>query len=211
MRLPDSLELYVNRVAEAFVRDYYGRRSHVQFPAQGYRVLGNREYRFFTVLSTASGRNAQGQVLSLPWKARLHWKDSYWFLYSLELDGRPQDFPRPFSKRGNDPAYSDREPISEPEPPAEAAAATVAGPPQETAPPSEPPPAEMATPAAAAPAAAPQERSWTDITGKHTLVAVLLGVEKGMAKLRKSDGTELEVPLEKLCQADQEWIAAHPP
>lgn len=210
VKLPESLQVYVNRVAEAFVRDHYNRLAHVKFLPKGYRVLGNRDYRFFTVVSAASGRNDQGQFVTLPWKARIFWRDSFWYLIRLEVGGKTEDTAQVKEKRGTDPARYENEPVeTSVEAVAETEIARPAAPPEEAVPPSEPTAAAMA--AAPPSAEVPTERTWMDITGKHSLVAVLLAVVDGKAKFRKSDGTELEVPLKKLSEADQAWIAAHPP
>lgn len=215
VKLTDPLQAAVNHVAEAFVRDSFDRRAHVTFPPNAYRVQGNRDYRFFTVISSASGRDDQGRYLTLPWKARLFWKESFWYLYSLELNGQPRGS-ESRRKRGNDPAHFDRDLVEETE--GATSSVEVAAPPvaslEDALKASEP--AREAAPAAAAAPATPaepvsQERTWTDITGKHTLVATLVTVRDGMAHFRSADGTEREVPLAKLSEADQQWIQAHPP
>ncbi len=50
-------------------------------------------------------------------------------------------------------------------------------------------------------------RTWTDVTGKFKVRASLVDVEEGNVRLRKSDGKTISVPLEKLSEADQQWIA----
>jgi outer membrane protein assembly factor BamB len=52
-------------------------------------------------------------------------------------------------------------------------------------------------------------RTWTDITGKHKIRAVLLGVEDEKAQLKTAGGRVLRVPLDKLSQADRKWIEGH--
>jgi len=49
-------------------------------------------------------------------------------------------------------------------------------------------------------------RTWTDNTGQHKIQAELVEVANGVAKLKKKDGTIVEVPLEKLSKTDQRWI-----
>jgi thiol-disulfide isomerase/thioredoxin len=66
-------------------------------------------------------------------------------------------------------------------------------------------------PLLAAVATAAEERTWTDTTGKFNVSAALVQVEGGVATLRRSDGQELSVPLEKLSDADRKFIAAQPP
>lgn len=211
VRLSDPLQAAVNHVAEAFVRDSFDRRAHVTFPPNAYRVLGNRDYRFFTVVSMASGRDDQGRYLTLPWKARLFWKESYWYLFSLELNGQTRGS-ESRRKRGNDPARFDRDLVEESEaatPAVEAAVPSVAAM-EEALKASEPAPAAAVAPATPAEPVS-RERTWTDVTGKHTLVATLVAVHNGVAHFRSADGTEREVALAKLSEADQQWIQAHPP
>jgi tetratricopeptide (TPR) repeat protein len=52
-----------------------------------------------------------------------------------------------------------------------------------------------------------ETRTWTDATGTHSLSAELVGVEGGTVKLRKSDGNEISLSVEKLSRADQDFIA----
>ncbi len=61
-----------------------------------------------------------------------------------------------------------------------------------------------------APADAPQpadsRRTWTDATGKHRIEAEFLGLADGVVRLKKSDGAVVDVPLEKLSEADRAII-----
>ncbi|MBN2216996.1 MAG: PDZ domain-containing protein [Pirellulales bacterium] len=49
-------------------------------------------------------------------------------------------------------------------------------------------------------------RTWTDTTGKYKTEAEYLGVEDGKVRLRKTDGTVVEIPLEKLSPADRKFV-----
>jgi hypothetical protein len=49
-------------------------------------------------------------------------------------------------------------------------------------------------------------RNWTDASGQHKTRAVLEAVEDGTVRLRKADGSIVELPIEKLSEADQRWI-----
>ena len=49
-------------------------------------------------------------------------------------------------------------------------------------------------------------RTWTDSTGSHRIDAKFSGIIAGKVKLIKRDGTTFQVPVEKLSDADQEWI-----
>ncbi len=55
--------------------------------------------------------------------------------------------------------------------------------------------------------AAEDLRTWTDKSGKFKVKARLTNVEDGRVVLEKADGTELEIPLVKLSQADQDYVA----
>lgn len=59
--------------------------------------------------------------------------------------------------------------------------------------------------------AAAEWRTWTDATGKHSTEARLLGVTDGRAELEKRDGTTVNLPLEKLSEADLEFLRQQEP
>jgi hypothetical protein len=50
-------------------------------------------------------------------------------------------------------------------------------------------------------------RTWTDSTGKRKTKAALVRVEGDNGHFRLTDGKEVVMPLDKLCKADQAWIA----
>ena len=54
-----------------------------------------------------------------------------------------------------------------------------------------------------------ENRTWKDITGKYTIEAEYVGVEEGVVKLKKGDGSVVDVPLKKLSGNDRLWIARH--
>lgn len=47
-------------------------------------------------------------------------------------------------------------------------------------------------------------RTWVDASGQHKIQAAFLGVKDGSVQLRRADGKEIAVPLDKLSQPDQE-------
>ena len=49
-------------------------------------------------------------------------------------------------------------------------------------------------------------RTWTDKAGKHETEAALVRRDKNSVVLRKSDGKEVTVPLDKLSDEDREWL-----
>jgi len=49
-------------------------------------------------------------------------------------------------------------------------------------------------------------REWTDVTGKYHVEAELAGVIAGTVRLKTSDGRTIEVPIEKLSEADRQYI-----
>jgi S1-C subfamily serine protease len=51
-------------------------------------------------------------------------------------------------------------------------------------------------------------RTWTDNTGTHKIRARYRGTEDGKAKLERDDGAVVRVPLEKLSEADRQFIGA---
>ncbi len=50
-------------------------------------------------------------------------------------------------------------------------------------------------------------RTWTDSTGKHTLVAILEDANGWGVKLRKQDGGHVNVPHKRLSSSDRAWVA----
>ena len=51
-------------------------------------------------------------------------------------------------------------------------------------------------------------RTWTSANGKFTIQAELVTVKDDKVELRKADGDTIEVPLEKLCEADRQYASA---
>ena len=51
-------------------------------------------------------------------------------------------------------------------------------------------------------------RTWTDATGKHQIEAAFVSVVADKVELRKKDGKVISVPLKRLSETDQRWIAA---
>jgi len=49
-------------------------------------------------------------------------------------------------------------------------------------------------------------RKWTDSTGKYAVEAKFVDFKKGTVQLRKEDGTLIRIALEKLSEADQEFV-----
>jgi hypothetical protein len=49
-------------------------------------------------------------------------------------------------------------------------------------------------------------RKWTSADGKFSVQAELAGVSNGKVELRKLNGDVVQVPLEKLCDADRQWV-----
>lgn len=54
-----------------------------------------------------------------------------------------------------------------------------------------------------------EERTWTDKTGKFKIRGELVELQDGKARLRIAGGKEIKVPLERLSEADQQFIKAH--
>jgi outer membrane protein assembly factor BamB len=54
-------------------------------------------------------------------------------------------------------------------------------------------------------------RTWTDSSGAHKIRARLVEVVDKQVQLKKSDGTVISVPLEKLSELDQKWLAKWAP
>ena len=52
----------------------------------------------------------------------------------------------------------------------------------------------------------PERRTWTDVSGKHQITASFLSLDDGQVRLRKEDGTEITLPLEKLSENDVAYI-----
>lgn len=56
------------------------------------------------------------------------------------------------------------------------------------------------------PAAIARPRTWSDASGSFRVVATLVERTGTDVRLKKSDGTEITVPLAKLSEADQKWL-----
>lgn len=55
--------------------------------------------------------------------------------------------------------------------------------------------------------AQPEFREWSDATGQFKLTARLISVADGKAKLEKKDGSVVNVPVDKLNESDQKFLA----
>ncbi|MGA2257530.1 MAG: SUMF1/EgtB/PvdO family nonheme iron enzyme [Thermoguttaceae bacterium] len=51
-----------------------------------------------------------------------------------------------------------------------------------------------------------QLRTWTDSTGKYTIQAEFVDSKDGKVRLKKQDGKEVTIPVEKLSDADREFV-----
>jgi hypothetical protein len=51
-------------------------------------------------------------------------------------------------------------------------------------------------------------RTWHDASGKFQTEAQFVNLTAGVVTLRKTDGTTVKVPVEKLSEGDREWIEA---
>ena len=49
----------------------------------------------------------------------------------------------------------------------------------------------------------PGPRTWTDNTGKHTVIATFVEIRDEKVRLKKEDGGTIDVPLEKLSDGDR--------
>jgi hypothetical protein len=58
----------------------------------------------------------------------------------------------------------------------------------------------------AAKAQARPARTWTDASGSFSVTAKFRGMVNEVVKLEREDGSVINVPLEKLSEADQECI-----
>jgi len=52
----------------------------------------------------------------------------------------------------------------------------------------------------------PTLRTWRDSTGRHEVKAVFLKLEDGEVSLRREDGKQITLPLERLSEEDQQYI-----
>ncbi len=51
-------------------------------------------------------------------------------------------------------------------------------------------------------------RTWSDSTGTFEIEALLIDVQDGKVSLHRRDGQSVDVPLKRLCEADQAYVAA---
>jgi hypothetical protein len=59
----------------------------------------------------------------------------------------------------------------------------------------------------APPANSPVTRTWTDASGSYRIVAQFIALTDGKVTLRKQSGDLIEVPLDRLSEADQAYVA----
>ena len=57
-----------------------------------------------------------------------------------------------------------------------------------------------------APVGPAASRTWKSISGRFSTEADLLGLKDGKVQLKKTDGTVIDVPLERLSDADQQYV-----
>jgi hypothetical protein len=57
--------------------------------------------------------------------------------------------------------------------------------------------------------AAEEPRIWSDVTGEHRIEATLLEITDEQVRLKRIDGTEISVPLEKLSLRDRSYVSQH--
>ncbi|KAA1261129.1 Beta-porphyranase B precursor [Rubripirellula obstinata] len=55
-----------------------------------------------------------------------------------------------------------------------------------------------------------QQRDWTDITGRHTITATAIAIQQGWVKLKLSNGTMKDVPIDRLSKDDQQLLKRSP-
>jgi hypothetical protein len=58
--------------------------------------------------------------------------------------------------------------------------------------------------------AAGKLRTWTDVTGKYKVEAELVKIENGQVTLRKANGDRTTLPVDKLSEADREFLRQNP-
>jgi hypothetical protein len=68
---------------------------------------------------------------------------------------------------------------------------------------------ELAKAQAAQPNASLGLRTWTDASGKFKVEAELLGVQEGKVRLKRPNGKEVTIPIDKLSAADREIARMH--
>lgn len=59
-----------------------------------------------------------------------------------------------------------------------------------------------------APVNAVESRTWHDVSGKFKTDARFVSMTAGVVTLRKTDGSTVKVPMDKLSEEDREWIEA---
>ena len=75
--------------------------------------------------------------------------------------------------------------------------------------PAPPPPVRSVKPRAESTIeAGPSRRTWTDKSGKYRIEATLVDVENGQVILRKADGEQVRVPLDRLSEADRQFAGS---
>jgi hypothetical protein len=72
-----------------------------------------------------------------------------------------------------------------------------------------PAPAETFPEPKVAPMENPRRRQWASADGKFATDAEFLSMTGGSVKLRKPDGAEITVPIDRLSDMDRQWIEAY--
>ncbi len=170
------------RMAEKYVRQFLQYPHDAEFPWSLPSMTANEELTVFWLQSTVQAKNTFGATLTLPWKTCLVLRDDAWHLEYCEINEevvyQSEDATATLGKLADAGNGADQVEI----PTAEEIARRV---PHRRE-------AEM--------------RTWTDSTGKHQTEAEFVSMSMGKVKLKKVDGTIIQLDMEKLSEDDRGWI-----
>ena len=201
--------------SEKSVRKFLKYPRDASFPWTLPTVSPTEDGDTFMVSGTVTAKNAFGAELTHEWGTIVSCRDGEWELlmcvigddvvYHADTMDEDEVVPEKTGKPAARQGYTWEIPFRHEEPPKQLAARE-----EEESQPLELPAWEeeesQPLEATTEEPARDRYRTWTDNTGKHTIEAEFGGYTAGNVKLKKPDGTAIEMPMGKLSKADQEWI-----
>ena len=172
------------QAAQEYVKKHLAFPLDASFPWIDYTVRGVPETGLYLVVSTVEAKNAFGAELTYPWRANLKYDRvaNQWSLVYLSI--------------GEDVYYVDGMPAQSYL--AAKAAEKRQAVQHEEVKQKEPPKPKVPE--------KPPFREWSDVSGKFKLHARFAGTAFGKVTLEREDGTTTQIAIEKLSEADREWI-----
>jgi hypothetical protein len=178
------------QASEKYVKQFLKFPVDASFPWSEPEIRTNAAGDVFYLKGTVKAKNALGAALTYEWATILRFRDNQWTLLACTVGDEVYKSPEldaAFEEAATEKVRLDKQA-------AEAAAKANRVAQEEKR-------------------KADQERRrvevtriWTDATGSHTVEAEFVSYGAGKVKLRKADGSEVILPLDKLSEEDQQWI-----